>query len=165
MAASEKLNFECLAYASRRTSRAVTNLFNARMRPVDLNVAQFGLLAAIAKAPGQTLVWIADEMLLDESTMVRNFTVLEKRGLVDAEGGRGRGGKQVSLTPAGHKLHAAGSRIWADTNAELSRALGSKGATAARAALAGLSAAAEKLHSEDKGGLPPKAADERAAND
>ena len=48
----------------RRTGRAVTNLFNARLAPLDLNVAQFGLLAAVGKMPGATLAAIGEAMLL-----------------------------------------------------------------------------------------------------
>ena len=68
MVGSDILDFNCLAYASRRTARAVTNFFNQRLAPFDLNVAQFGLLAAVAKMPGSTLAAIGEAMLLDEST-------------------------------------------------------------------------------------------------
>ena len=58
MSGSDFLDFDCLAYATRRTGRAVTNLFNSRLTHLDLNVAQFGLLAAVAKLPGSTLAAI-----------------------------------------------------------------------------------------------------------
>jgi DNA-binding MarR family transcriptional regulator len=90
MVGSEKLDFDCLAYASRRTARAVTNFFNERMAPLDLNVSQFGLIAAVAKMPGSTLSAIGEAMLIEDSTMARNLSVLERRGLVEAQGGRGR---------------------------------------------------------------------------
>ncbi len=66
MARSDFLDFDCLAYATRRTGRAVTNLFNSRLAHLELNVAQFGLLAAVGKMPGSTLAAIGEAMLLDE---------------------------------------------------------------------------------------------------
>ncbi|MDP3736459.1 MAG: MarR family winged helix-turn-helix transcriptional regulator [Hyphomonadaceae bacterium] len=150
MATSDFLDFNCLAYASRRTTRAVTNFFNARMAPLELNVAQFGLLAAVAKMPGSTLSAIGEAMLLDESTMARNFTVLERRGLIEAEGGRGRGGKRVSLTREGEKLFAEAARVWKRTNQRLAAELGSDEAAAGHAFLRSLGQASERLKSKDE---------------
>jgi len=145
MVGSDILDFNCLAYASRRTARAVTNFFNQRLAPLDLNVAQFGLLAAVAKMPGSTLAAIGEAMLIDESTMARNLIVLERRDLVRAEGGRGRGGKQVSLTDEGRALQADAARIWRATNRSLATALGAREAEAGHEFLRGLAAASEKL--------------------
>jgi DNA-binding MarR family transcriptional regulator len=145
MVGSEKLDFDCLAYASRRSARAVTNFFNERMAPLDLNVSQFGLLAAVAKMPGSTLSAIGEAMLIEDSTMARNLSVLERRGLIEAQGGRGRGGKQVYLTKEGKALHGRGLKIWLETNKLLAAELGSAEAEAGRQFLRGLSAASEKL--------------------
>jgi DNA-binding MarR family transcriptional regulator len=151
MGASDNLIFTCLASTSRRTSRAVTNFFNARMKPLDLNVAQFGLLIAINNAPGQSLTAISEAMLIDESTMARNLGVLERRGLVESEGGRGRGGKQVRLTPEGKALYTSGIRIWRRANAALEDAMDAREVAAGRLFMGGLAAAAERLRIEDEG--------------
>lgn len=148
MVRSDFLDLDCLAYATRRTGRAVTNLFNARMAALDLTVAQFGLLTAVARMPGSTLAAIGEAMLLDESTLARNFAVMERRELISAEGGRGRGGKQVTLTRAGEKLHAQAVAIWRDTNRMLARELDAQGLEAGRAFLRALGTVSERLKSE-----------------
>lgn len=158
---SDFLDFKCLAYASRRTARAVTNFFNARMAPLDLNVAQFGLLAAVAKMPGSTLSAIGEAMLIEDSTMARNFIVLERRGLVESEGGRGRGGKSVTLTREGRSLHARGEKIWMETNRVLAVELGAQAAEAGRFFLNELGHTAERLkeklkEKEAAGARPPR---------
>lgn len=145
MERSDFLDLDCLAYATRRTGRAVTNLFNARMAPLDLNVAQFGLLVAISKMPGSTLARIGEAMLLEESTMARNFAVMERRGLVEAEGGRGRGGKNVQVTKAGAKLLVEASKIWSATNRMLTGELDAAEAAAGRKFLRALGDASERL--------------------
>lgn len=150
MGKSDFLDFNCLAYTSRRTARAVTNVFNARMAPLALNVAQFGLLAAVARMPGSTLSAIGEAMLLDESTMARNLTVLERRGLVEARGGRGRGGKHVSLTADGEALYAEAARVWKRTNQKLAADLGEEDAGAGRAFLRRLADVAERLRAKDE---------------
>ncbi len=149
MSGSDFLDFDCLAYATRRTGRAVTNLFNSRLTHLDLKVAQFGLLAAVAKLPGSTLAAIGESMLLDESTLARNFIVLERRELVEAEGGRGRGGKRLALTRAGKKLYAEAMSIWLETNKLLTGRLGVKEAEAGRQFLRALGELSERLKEED----------------
>jgi len=149
MARSDFLDLDCLAYATRRAGRAITSLFNARMAELDLNVAQFGLLTAVSRMPGATLAAIGDAMLIDESTLARNFQVMERRGLIASEGGRGRGGKHVSLTRAGEKLHAQGLVVWRATNRKLSAALEDDQVAAGRAFLRSLGEASERLHAEE----------------
>jgi DNA-binding MarR family transcriptional regulator len=148
MERSDFLDLDCLAYATRRTGRAVTNVFNARMAPLDLNVAQFGLLAAVAKMPGATLAAIGEAMLLDESTMARNFALMERRGLVEAEGGRGRGGKQVKLTRAGSRLFGQAAVIWGATNRMLTARLAADELAAGRKFLRALGAVSEQVRAE-----------------
>lgn len=150
MGKSDFLDFNCLAYTSRRTARAVTNVFNARMAPLELNVAQFGLLAAVARMPASTMSAIGEAMLLDQSTMARNLTVLERRGLVEAQGGRGRGGKQVSLTTEGQALYAEAVRVWKRTNQKLAADLGEDEAGAGRNFLTRLADVAESLRAKDE---------------
>ena len=150
MPGTDSLDFHCFAYASRRTARAVTNYFNQRLAPFDLNVAQFGLMAAVAKMPESTLAAVGDAMLLDESTMARNFNVLERRGLMEAEGGRGRGGKRISLTKEGQALHAEALCVWTKTNQKIARMLGPQHAEAGQKFLRDLSAASERLRLKDE---------------
>ena len=145
MAQSDFLDLDCLAYATRRTGRAVTNIFNARLTDLDLNVSQFGLLAAVAKRPGASLASIGKAMLLDDSTLTRNFTVMERRKLIAAEGGRGRGGKSLSLTRAGEKLYAEALGIWRTTNRQLAAQMGADETAAGRVFLRALGEAAEHL--------------------
>ena len=147
---SDFLDLDCLAYVTRRTGRAVTNVFNARMVAFDLNVSQFGLLAAVSKMPGATLAAIGEAMLIDESTLARNFAVMERRGLIAAEGGRGRGGKHLTLTPDGRQLLVEAGGVWRSINRELARELGVERAAAGRAFLLALGAAAERLKQQPR---------------
>jgi DNA-binding MarR family transcriptional regulator len=150
MAGSDNLDFNCFAYSSRRTARAVTNCFNQRLAPFDLNVAQFGLLAAVVKMPDSTLAAIGEAMLLDDSTMARNFNVLERRGLMTGEGGRGRAGKRISLTKDGRALYEEALRVWQMTNRKIARMLGPQQTEAGQQFLRELAAASEKLRLKDE---------------
>lgn len=147
---SDFLDLDCLAYATRRAGRAVTNFFNAQLAGLDLTVSQFGLLTAVAKMPGASLAAIGEAMLIDESTLTRNFAVMERRGMISAEGGRGRGGKHLTLTRAGTKLHAEAAAIWRATNRKLAGELDPGEVAAGRAFLRALGLAAERLKQPGK---------------
>lgn len=116
------------------------------LRPVDLNVGQFGLLAVIAKKPERTLREIGEFLILDDSTMTRNLAVLERRGLVHGEGGRGRSGKRVSLTDEGRRLLEAGQPLWEEANRNLAEAVSPRLLEAGKQFLDDLADAAEHLN-------------------
>lgn len=137
---------DCLAASTRRTARAVSNYLNTMLRPVDLNVGQFGLLAVIAKKPERTLREIGEFLILDDSTMTRNLAVLERRGLVHGEGGRGRSGKRVSLTDEGRRLLEAGQPLWEEANRNLAEAVSPRLLEAGKQFLDDLADAAEHLN-------------------
>jgi DNA-binding MarR family transcriptional regulator len=142
----EALGMDCLAAVTRRTARAVTNYINVMLRPVDLNVGQFGLLMVIAKKPDRTMREIGEILILDDSTMTRNLAVLERRGLVQGEGGRGRGGKRVSLTDEGVSILSAGLPLWLEANERIAAAMAPSELEAGVRFLDSLAQAAERLN-------------------
>jgi DNA-binding MarR family transcriptional regulator len=119
----ETVAASCVAVAMRRAARATTNFSNALLRGLDLNAAQFGLLAAVGRAPGQSLAALADDLTLDDSTLTRNLTVLERRGLIARRGLPGRGGKQVALTAEGRRLLDDALPVWAWANDQVTAGL------------------------------------------
>jgi DNA-binding MarR family transcriptional regulator len=143
-----ELTLDCFAFSSRRSARAVTNYLNALLKPLDLTTAQFGLMAALRKHPGRSLRDLSVGLLLDESTMTRNLAVLERRALVDAEGGRGRGGKRVSLTAAGIDLFDDAVVGWRRANEAIAAEMDPVLVEQGRRFLLALTRAAEKLGAE-----------------
>lgn len=134
---------ECMGRAARRASRAITNHFNDKLRALDLNVAQYGLLVAVGRDPDRTLAAMAASMGLDESTLTRNLAILQRRGLVAAEGGRGRAGKRIRLTSEGIALVRRAVLIWRRANRQLTQAFGAAELERGRAFLARVETAAE----------------------
>lgn len=141
----ELLRTVCLATNTRCTARTVSNYANTLMRSLDLNVAQMTLLCVIAMKPEKTIAAMSEHLLLNESTLTRNLAVLERRNLVRSEGGRGRGGKRVELTPEGYKLLEAGIESWRTFNRNLEAELDPETLAAGRKFMTELTAAAERL--------------------
>ena len=95
---------ECPGFQARATARVVTRFYNACFKPLGLTAEQFSLLVGIGASEAATLVDLAVSAGVDATTLSRNVQNLEERGLVRAEGGRGRAGKRLSLTSSGRRL-------------------------------------------------------------
>lgn len=136
----------CFGHRSRMTARAVTRAFNARLRPLDLTITQYILLGTLTQAPDLSVANLADRLDLEPSALLRNLKLLEGRGLIEGQGGRGPKGRRHGVTAAGQALLEAGVPIWRQIQADLSQALGGQ-ADEVRSALASLEHAALTLKS------------------
>lgn len=135
----------CLGSSARRAARAMMRVYALQMGGLDLNFPQFGLLVALAQLPGRNVREIADRVGLDASTLTRNIALLERRGAVIAEGGRGRAGKLPRLTPAGEALLQEALKAWSAAQASLVAELGEGDAAEMRRSLARMHDAALRV--------------------
>lgn len=90
-------------YRALRTARALTRYYNLALKPVDLLGTQLSLMATVGEAGTSSVARLAEKLATDASTLTRNIAVLEGRGLLEPDTGRGRAGKRVSLTQAGSR--------------------------------------------------------------
>ena len=139
----------CFGHRSRKAARAVTRMFNQRLRPLGLNISQYVLLGVIAAGRTGSVAQMADEVGVESSALLRNLKLLEAKGLVASEGGRGRNGRRLTLTPAGAELIAANIPLWENAQADLAAALRGS-AEATRAALLDLEQAAATLERTER---------------
>lgn len=103
----------------RRASRIITQVYDAALRPVELVVNQFTLLAAIHLFESVPITRLAQELFVDQTTLTRNLKLLEKRGLVAIKPGEDRRVKWVSLTTEGQAVLAKALPLWEQAQAEV----------------------------------------------
>jgi DNA-binding MarR family transcriptional regulator len=74
----------CNAGALRRAARRVTHFYDTELAAVGLNLCQYGLLSAINSrgAALPSVQELADEVVLDRSTLGQNLRPLERDGLI-----------------------------------------------------------------------------------
>lgn len=113
----------CFGHRSRKAARAVTRAFNQRLKPFGLNISQYVLLGVIARGEHRSIAAMAEEVGVEPSALVRNLRLLEARGLVVGEGGRGRGGRQLAVTPQGADLIEQTIPAWRRAQADLAARL------------------------------------------
>jgi DNA-binding MarR family transcriptional regulator len=98
----------CLGYRTRKLARAVTRLYNDCLRPLDINITEMNLMAAIAAHTSVQPAKLARAMDLEKSTFSRNSRRLVDRGWIEIRGHPHDRGVLLVLTPRGNEmlLHA-----------------------------------------------------------
>jgi DNA-binding MarR family transcriptional regulator len=117
---------------ARLLSRAITGIYDDKLRPFGISSAQFTLLAVIAQTEPATRADIARHQHLDKSTLTRNLKAILSEGWVQEvrETADGRS-KPIALTTAGKELMINARPAWLAAQAEAMALLGKDGMTAA----------------------------------
>lgn len=91
----------CACFSLRKASRAVTQLYDDALRPVGLRATQFSLLALLRLAGTVPMTRLAEEAVMDRTTLARNLEVLQRDGLVRVQPGADARVREVEITGAG----------------------------------------------------------------
>jgi len=74
---------DCFCLEARRRARAITRLYEEKLRPHGLKATQFSILASL-KLKGPTPVTeLADFLVVERTTMTRGAAVMEKHGWIE----------------------------------------------------------------------------------
>lgn len=114
----------CACFNLRKAARAVTSLYDEALRPSGLRGTQFTLLM-ITKVLGTVSVTrLADEAVMDRTTLTRNLRPLEKQGLVRVTAGSDRRVREVTLRPRGNEVIERAIPLWIAAQERMTRGLG-----------------------------------------
>src|SRR5215813_6699070 len=104
---------ECNCFAVRSAARHVTQFYDQVLAPTGLRTTQFSILAKLRRMGPLTINRLADEMVMDRTTLGRNILPLERDGLITTEPAPGdRRAKELHLTKAGEKRLQAAVSKW-----------------------------------------------------
>jgi DNA-binding MarR family transcriptional regulator len=124
---------DCNCFAVRSAARHVTQLYDQLLAPVGLRVTQFSILAKLRRRGPLTINALAEDMVMDRTTLGRNIQPLERDGLIRIEPAPSdRRAKELHLTKAGEKRLQAGREAWAKAQAGLEASFGTKRAAELR---------------------------------
>jgi DNA-binding MarR family transcriptional regulator len=113
----------CLCTNLRRTTRAISNIYDAALAPTGIKITQFSLLRAVERNEPIAISELAEDMALDRTTLARNVALLERDRLLVLSAGEDRRVTEVRLTQAGRKAIKTAMPIWSNTQQEVSRLL------------------------------------------
>ena len=122
----------CYSLASRRGSRHLTRLYDRYLAPAGITSSQFSILGFLGQTPGMTVVELADEMVMERTTMVRALEPLQRSGLV-VKGSEPKG-RAVAyfLTKIGIEKFNDACPLWEAAQREFEKEFGERQAASLR---------------------------------
>jgi DNA-binding MarR family transcriptional regulator len=136
---------DCTCNNLRKATRAVTQYYDEVLRPSGIRATQFSLLSAVKQFGTVSIGVLADESVMDRTTLTRNLKLLEDEGLIVIAPGEDARVREVSLTPLAHERLATATRYWRKAQAHMASAMGTDGV---RHLLRALSGAVEAVRPE-----------------
>lgn len=112
IALARRATRDCVCANLRRATRTVTKLYDEALKPTGLKITQFNLLGSLLSLGSATLTELAEEIVVDRTTLTRNLEVLESRGLVVTEEGDDRRERLLRLSAKGISAVTAAYPIW-----------------------------------------------------
>jgi DNA-binding MarR family transcriptional regulator len=115
----------CLAFAFRRTARAVTKAYDAALAPFRLRSSQFAILVAVAKTQPVAVGDLANLLLVDPSTLSRGLLLMQRQRLVAVSGRSAMRQRFVTLSPQGARKLDDSIPGWRKVQAQFIKLMGS----------------------------------------
>jgi DNA-binding MarR family transcriptional regulator len=135
-AAAKPSSEECNCYAVRAAARHVTQAYDHFLAPSGLRTTQFAILAKLKRKGPLTINALAEDLVMDRTTLGRNILPLERDGLIKIQpSASDRRAKELHLTKAGETRLQAAAKGWAAAQARFESAYGVKRAADLRAML------------------------------
>ena len=109
----------CLCLFLRRTTRIVTQRYDAALRPFGLRATQLPILTAAATGDSVRLAPLAESLGMERTTLLRNVRPLVRRGLVDVRRAAGQRHDELRATAKGRALLARVYPAWRGVQDEM----------------------------------------------
>jgi len=107
-------------------TRVVTQLYDDCLRPSGLRVTQFSILVAIARLGEASLKQMEDELAIDQTTLTRSLSLLERAGVIERAPHSDGRIKAMRLTWKGSRTLEVARPLWAQAQGKVLRELGTK---------------------------------------
>ena len=145
---------ECNCFAVRSAARRVTQFYDQFLAPAGLRTTQFSVLARLKRKGPLTINRLAEEMVMDRTTLGRNILPLERDGLIAIEPNESdRRAKELRLTKAGEKRLQVARKQWSRAQARFESTFGPRRAADLRAMLRAV-VASELMAADERGARP-----------
>src|SRR5881396_2306257 len=116
----------CVCNTLRMVTRAVTQLYDDALRPSGLRVTQFSILANIAGKGAANLRQLEDALAIDQTTLTRSLSLLERDGLIERAPHPDQRIKAMRLTAKGRRALEIARPLWAHAQQKVLREMGTK---------------------------------------
>jgi DNA-binding MarR family transcriptional regulator len=114
----------CACFTLRKASRAVTQYYDAALQPCNLKVTQFTLLVALMLAGPVPVGILAEQLVMDRTTLTRNIELLIRDGLAEIVPGKDKRTKLLQSTERGRVTLAKAIPLWEEAQSSIVTRLG-----------------------------------------
>ena len=108
----------------RRTSRALTQLYENALRPLGLRATQFTVLQALSLAGEVTQSQLSEILAMDSTTLTRTLQIMARQGWIAERRGEDRRERRLRLAKAGQTQFQRALPAWEKVQSRLRRRLG-----------------------------------------
>jgi DNA-binding MarR family transcriptional regulator len=131
---------QCACTALRKATRALTRFYDAGLARHGLNTSQFALLRHIARAGEIALSRLAEQLVMDRTTLYRALGPVEAEGWIETVSASKGKTRLVRLTPLGTKIMTQAGDDWQACKNDVRHQLGDQVWTALHATSAAVQA-------------------------
>lgn len=121
---STAIRLPCACANLRRAGRAVTQFYDAALRPSGLRVTQFTLLQALTLSREISQKQLGALLEIDSTTLTRTLAPLRSKGWLHSKAGTDRRELRLSLTAGGVREYNRVLPYWQAAQNSLRKALG-----------------------------------------
>jgi DNA-binding MarR family transcriptional regulator len=116
----------CMCANFRRTSRALTQLYEEALRPLGLRASQLTILQVLSRA-GEVSQWQLGEMLaMDTTSLTRTLAIMRREGWIAERRGEDRRERLLRLARGGEKQLTRVLPVWERVQSRLRSQLGKR---------------------------------------
>src|SRR5262249_34974456 len=126
---------QCACFDLRKTTRAVSRLYDDCLRASGLNVTQYSLLRTIETEQQISVSTLGRYMVIDRTSITRALAPLQRDGLIRSRAGSDKRTRIVSLTKKGAKRIAKARPRWNKAQKTLLNLIGNRRWTVMRGVL------------------------------
>jgi DNA-binding MarR family transcriptional regulator len=125
LAQIKQVGTTCTCFHLRKASRVVTQIFDEVLQPSGVLVNQLTMLIAISLAGSISITRLAQELVMDRTTLTRNLKPLLRQGLIEVKPGEDQRRRVVSLTETGEVALVKALPLWEVAQTRVIEQLGS----------------------------------------
>ena len=114
----------CLCGSFRRTSRALTQLYEEALRPLGLRATQFTILQALSLAGEVSQGQLGEMLAMDSTSLTRTLAIMRRQGWIAERRGEDRRERWLRLANAGEVKLRRALPVWEKVQSRLRRQLG-----------------------------------------
>jgi DNA-binding MarR family transcriptional regulator len=114
----------CMCANFRRTSRALTQLYERALRPLGLHATQFTILQALSLAGEVTQSQLGEMLAMDSTTLSRTLRIMGREGWIAERPGNDRRERRLRLAKGGETQLKRALPAWENVQSRLRRRMG-----------------------------------------